>query len=105
MFFQNYLQKLNRDVNGGPADAALLDLALGGEDLSDRPGNDAAVGSVPDHGVRLPAVGLRASKQRQSAKKMRSMLKKEHTARGPNGLAERNPPVRKLLVEQKWELR
>ena len=104
MFFQIYLQKLDRDVNGGPADAALLDLALGGEDLSDRPGNDAAVGSVPDHGVRLPAVGLRA-RQRQSATKMRSMLEKAHTARGPNGPAERDAPVRKLVVEQKWELR
>ena len=101
MFFQNYLQKLNRDVNGGPADAALLDLALGGEDLSDRPGNDAAVGGVPDRCVRLLAVGPRA-RQRQSATKIRSTLEKVHTTRGPNDPAERGAPVRKLPWSKSW---
>ena len=82
-FFENYLQKLDRDVDGGPADAALLDLALGGKDLSDRAGNDAAVGGIPDHGVRLSAVRLPHEIAQKRHESVRSAFEKVQAARGP----------------------
>ena len=39
--------------------AAPFELALGGKELGDAAGDKAAVLGVPDHGVRLAAVGMR----------------------------------------------